>query len=339
MGKVLCFGELLLRLSPGENWLQDNDLPAFVGGAEANVATALALWGQDVGYCTALPDNYISKQLAIYLEQKNIDTSSIHYSGNRIGLYFLQQGTDVKHSGIVYDRANSSFAELKKGMINWDSVFEGVDWFHLSAIAASVSQSAADVCEEALIAAQKKGIVVSLDLNYRNKLWQYGKQPADVMPNIAKYCDLIMGNVWAAHKMLDIPLNEEWVKHDSKDHFLQQAAETSKQIKKSFPKVRAVANTFRFDKGNGITYYTTLFNDQLYVSAEYESDKVIDKVGSGDCYMAGLIYGRLNEMDPQAIVDFATAAAFSKLFIKGDTTTQSVQEIKATIRHGQATAN
>jgi 2-dehydro-3-deoxygluconokinase len=140
MNKVLCFGELLLRLSPSAegDWLQRNQLPAFVGGAEANVATALALWNQPVGYCTALPDNFLSKQLAGYLQQKNIDVSPIHYSGDRVGVYYLQQGTDVKHSAVVFDRAGSSFAQLQKEMINWDKVFKGIHWFHFSAIAASL---------------------------------------------------------------------------------------------------------------------------------------------------------------------------------------------------------
>src|SRR5690606_20683682 len=136
---------------------------------------------------------------------KNIDTSAIHYSGSRVGLYYLQQGTDVKNSGVIFDRAGSSFAQLKKGMINWDEVFEGITWFHFSAIAAALSQSAAEVCEEALQAASSKGITISVDLNYRNKLWQYGKQPIEVMPGLVKYCNLVMGNLWAANVMLGIP--------------------------------------------------------------------------------------------------------------------------------------
>jgi 2-dehydro-3-deoxygluconokinase len=339
MSKVLCFGELLIRLSPGDDWWRSDNMPAFVGGAEANVATALALWGQPAGYCTALPDNFLSKQLSAYLSQKNIDTSSVHYSGNRVGLYYLQQGTDAKHSGVVYDRANSSFAELKKGMIDWDKALEGISWFHLSAIAASLTQSAADVCEEALQAAEAKGITVSLDLNYRNKLWQYGKQPAEIIPKLAKYCDLIMGNLWAANTMLGIPLNDEWIANDSMDTYLQHALQTSEEIRKRFPKVKAVANTFRFDKGTGIQYYTALVKEKLYVSEEYKADKVIDKVGSGDCFMAGLIYGHCNNFSDQEILDFATAAAFNKLFIKGDTTPQTTEVIKASIRHGQATTN
>ena len=337
MSSVLCFGELLLRLSPsqGGDWLQKNSLPAFVGGAEANVATALALWGESSNYCTALPDNFLSKQLVDYLHQKNIGTSAIHYIGDRVGIYYLQQGADVKNSGVVFDRAGSSFAKLQKGMIDWDKAFDGINWFHFSAIAASLSLSAAEVCEEALQAAQQKGVTVSLDLNYRNKLWQYGKQPKDIMPNLVQYCDLVMGNIWAANTMLDIPLNDQWIAQDSKDAYLEQAMQTSQAIQKNFPRVTTVANTFRFDRDAGIQYYTALFKEQLYVSAEYSAIQVTDKVGSGDCFMAGLIYGSCNNFSAQQTLDFATAAAFNKLFIKGDTTDQTAETIQASIKkHG-----
>lgn len=335
MSKTLCFGELLLRFSPSADgeWLQHNITPAFVGGAEANVATALALWGQQVGYCTALPDNFLSKQLANYLSKKNMDTSAIHYSGSRVGVYYLQQGADVKNSAVIFDRAGSSFAQLQKGMIDWDKVLEGITWFHFSAIAAALSQSAADVCEEALQAASSKGIPISVDLNYRNKLWQYGKQPIEVMPGLVKYCNLVMGNLWAANVMLGIPLDESLIKKDEQQSYLQQATITSKTIQQQFQKVKTVANTFRFDRNEGIQYYTALFIDELFVSAEYTADKVLDKVGSGDCFMAGLIYGLSNGHAPQQALNFATAAAYNKLFIKGDTTNQTVNEITATIKN------
>lgn len=335
MSKTLCFGELLLRLSPSAegDWLQQHMLPAFVGGAEANVATALALWDQPVGYCTALPDNFLSKQLSAYLQKKNIDTSSIHYSGNRVGVYYLQQGTDVKNSGVVFDRTGSSFSQLQKGMIDWDKVFDGITWFHFSAIAASLTISASEVCEEALQAASSKGITISLDLNYRNKLWQYGKQPIDIMPQLAAYCDVVMGNLWSANVMLGIPLDDSLIKTDSKKTYFEQAVNTSKAIQERFPKVKTVANTFRFDRNEGIQYYTALYNGELFVSAEYSSDKVLDKVGSGDCFMAGLICGMSNGHATQQTLDFATAAAYNKLFIKGDTTNQTVNDINSTIKH------
>jgi len=330
--RVLCFGELLLRLSPDTegDWIAGNSMPVHIGGAELNVATALARWQQEVGFCTAIPDNYLSKQLLDYLSKNNIDPSPVQLRGNRIGLYYLPQGLDVKNAGVIYDRAASSFAELEPGVINWDKVFQGIDWFHFSAICPALSQSAADVCLEAVKAAHEKRITISLDLNYRAKLWQYGKQPADIMPALAEYCDLIMGNVWAAETMLSIPVDPDLKKKDIKDIYLQQAKQTSEEIVRQFPQCKSVANTFRFDHTGNIEYYTALYHDaQLFVSKEYKTETVIDKVGSGDCFMAGLIYGHLQNWDAQQIIEFATAAAFKKLFIKGDATTSSVEEIKS----------
>lgn len=334
MGKVLCFGELLLRLSPDTEgqWLNNLQMPVHVGGAELNVARALALWNIPVKYCTGLPDNYLSRQIVQTLEQSNIDASAIQYGGQRIGLYYLPQGLDVKNAGVIYDRADSSFARFQKNTINWDAILEGVSWFHVSAICPALNADAADVCEEVLQVCNKKGITVSIDLNYRAKLWQYGVPVHEVMMRLAPYCDIIMGNIWAAQTMLNIPVRSDITTIDKKEVYLEQALITSQTIVKQYPRCKAVANTFRFDH-NGILYYTTLYtNEQLLVSAAYTTETVIDKVGSGDCYMAGLIYGFYKQQAPQAILDFATAAAFQKLFIKGDATNKSVADINATIK-------
>ncbi|HYE56300.1 MAG TPA: sugar kinase [Chitinophagaceae bacterium] len=332
MQKVLCFGELLLRLSPDTegSWISSNNMPVHIGGAELNVATALARWKASSAFCTAIPDNYLSKQITGYLAQNNIDTTPIQFCGSRIGLYYLPQGLDVKNAGVIYDRAGSSFATLKPRTINWNNVLEGVGWFHFSAICPALSQEAADVCLEAMEAASKKNIFISVDLNYRSKLWQYGKQPHEVMPQLAKFCNLIMGNVWAAQTMLGIPVDPALVNKDQKDLYLQQARQTSEEITRRYSRCSTVANTFRFDHTGAIRYYTTLYHDgQWYVSRQYDTNKVIDKVGSGDCFMAGLIYGHLRQWDAQQIIEFATAAAFKKLFIKGDATTSSVEEIRS----------
>jgi 2-dehydro-3-deoxygluconokinase len=327
--QVLCYGELLLRLSPDteRNWLQNNSMPIFVGGAELNAATALAKWNVPVSYFTALPDNYLSKQILSDLNQKNINCSPVFFHGDRIGIYYLAQGLDLKNAGVIYDRANSSFATLRRGMLDWDLILKDVNWFHFSAICPAISADAADVCLEALQAASSKNITISVDLNYRSKLWKYGKQPLDIMPALAAHCDLIMGNVWAAENMLGIPVDADLER--KKQPFLRQSEKTSRAILKAFPKCSQVANTFRFDENGSINYYATLFKDnQLFVSKEHETDHVVDKIGSGDCFMAGLIYGNQNNLPPQEVIDFAAAAAFNKLFIKGDATTSSVEEIK-----------
>ena len=335
-GAVLSFGELLLRIAPDAdgNWLNDNALPTYVGGAELNVATALALWGVPSRYFTALPGNGLSEQIISYLRKKNIDTSPVYYHGQRMGLYFLTKGQDLKHDALIYDRANSAFAGLKPGMINWDNVLDDVSWFHFSAICPAVSQQVADVCLEALQAASSKGITISVDLNYRSRLWQYGKQPQDVMPGLVQHCDVIMGNIWAAEKMLGIEVLGDIHESGQKSIYLKEALSSSERIIKQFPKCQAVANTFRFDEADDIRYYTALFTDgHFYNSHEYCTTAIVDKVGTGDCFMAGLIYGFYNNQSAQQTLDFATAAAFTKLFITSDATTKTVEEIIGAIQY------
>jgi 2-dehydro-3-deoxygluconokinase len=330
--KVLSFGELLLRICPdvAGNWLAENNLPFYVGGAEANVATALALWGIPSAYLTALPDNMLAHQLAGYLEGRGIDTSRVLYQGERLGLYYLPKGKDVKNAGVIYDRAHSSFAALRPGMIDWDDVLQGVDWLHFSAISPALNGGVAAVCEEGLKAAREKSITISVDLNYRAKLWQYGVAPTAVIPGLVEYCDLVMGNLWAAEKMLGIPVDGGLVDGGLKEDFLQHALWTSKQIIERFPRVRQVAKTFRFDWGEkGVHYYTSFFSDgRLYSSQEYSSDEIVDKVGSGDCFMAGLIRGLYRRQPVAEMLEFATAAAFLKLFIPSDATDQPADEVE-----------
>jgi len=333
-GAVLSFGELLLRLCPDAagNWLGENTLPFYIGGAELNVATALALWGVPSKYFTVLPANHLSGQLINYLEQRNIDTSPIFYDGQRIGLFYLTPGTDMKHSALIYDRAGSAFAGLMPGMVDWDRVLSDVSWFHFSAICPAVSQNVADVCKEVLEAAAKRNITISVDLNYRSKLWQYGKSPLEIMPGLVKHCNLVMGNIWAAENMLGISVDPDIHQLADKFKYLGASQTTSKKIMDLFPACKAVANTFRFDDDH-IKYYTTLFNgDKLYISQEYESGTITDKVGSGDCYMAGLICGFYKDLGLQQTLDFATAAAFQKLFIAGDATNKRFDEIYKTIK-------
>jgi len=334
-GKILSFGELLLRITPdaGGAWLSDNQLPVYVGGAELNVATALALWDLPSSYFTALPDNGLSAQIIKHLTDKKIDTSPVFYGDGRLGLYFLTSGQDLKHDALIYDRAGSAFANLKPGVIDWDKALQGVSWFHFSAICPAISQNVADVCLEVLQAASKKQITISLDLNYRSKLWKYGKNPVEVMPQLAKYCDLIMGNVWAAETMLGIPVEPNIHESGQKSIYLKEALNTSEHIMLQYPRCKAVANTFRFDASSEINYYTTLFTTgDFYSSQEYQSDKVVDKVGSGDCFMAGIIYGFYNQNSPAEILEFATAAAFAQLFIKSDATDKTVDDIKTAIK-------
>ena len=326
MKKIFCFGELLLRISPAaNNDLAANPMQLYVGGAEANVATALAGWGVPVKYCTALPDNFMSRHVIHYLEYQGIYTSSILFSGNRIGIYYLERGADLKGS-VVYDRENSSFSQLKRGMINWEKVFQDVSWFDFSAISPALTENVADVCLEALEVASKMNITISVDLNYRSRLWKYGKQPIEVMPQLVQYCDVVMGNIWSANTLAGTRIDEYIHDKKSKQAYLDHAQTTSEDMIQKFPKCKVVANTFRFDNAaSDILYYTTLYKDgQQYSSPEYTAHRVIDRSGSGDCFMAGLIFGLSKYHAPQDVVNYATAAAFGKLQEIGDATGQDV---------------
>jgi 2-dehydro-3-deoxygluconokinase len=344
--KVLSFGELLLRICPDGDgaWLKENALSCHVGGAEANVATALALWGIPSAYFTVLPENLMGHQLTDYLGERGIDTSRVIYQGARLGLYFLPKGKDLKNAGVIYDRDHSSFSDLQPGSIDWDKVFLDTTWLHFSAISPALNSRVALVCEEALRAASEKNITISVDLNYRAKLWQYGCAPVEVMPGLVEYCDLVMGNLWAVDKMLGIPVSPSITENSGKEEYLAHAEKTSREIMRRWPKVKMVAKTFRFDREGlgstgrpgteaGIRYYTALYaGGRLYQSKEYLADRIVDKVGSGDCFMGGLIYGQYSGMGYQETLEFATAAAFQKLFISNDATNQRVEEIEKFIQ-------
>ena len=335
-GAVFSFGELLLRMSPALNrkWIHTANMPTYVGGAELNVATALSNWNVPARYCTALPDNYLSKEIIDEIAAKGIETSAIHLSGSRIGIYYLPQGADLKNAGVIYDRAYSSFAELTPGTIDWDKVLDGCYWFHFSAISPALNETAVAVCKEALQAATNKGLQISVDLNYRSRLWKYGKKPVEIMPELAAYCDMIMGNIWSAAELLGTSIDKPLVEKDSRDAYLEHAGKTSAEIQAKFPRCKYVANTFRFDKGNGIRYYASLDTGQAqFVSAEFSTDSVVDKIGSGDCFMGGLIYGMYNEHHPAQVINYAAAAAFGKLQEKSDATSQRIENVQEILKN------
>lgn len=326
ISKVLCFGELMLRISPASDTESEkHPFLLYMGGAEANTATALAGWNVPVKYCTVLPDNFMSEYIMNYLEYRGIYTSSILYSGNRVGLYYLDRGADLK-SSVIYDRDRSSFSELKRGMIDWDKVLRDVSWFNLTAISPALNANLADVCLEALEAATRKNITTSIDLNYRSRLWKYGMEPTEVMPALLEHCDLVMGNIWSANSLLGTFIDADIHEKGNREVYLDHARATSEEIISRFPRCKTVANTFRFDQdSDNLLYYTSLYtNGVQYNSREFRTKGVIDRSGSGDCYMAGLIYGFYNRHQPQDIVNYATAAAFGKLQEQGDATDQDI---------------
>ncbi len=330
-GQVLTFGELLLRIcmDPDEKWLTDHHVPCWVGGAELNVASALALWGVPVRYLTALPANDLGDQIRSYLQKKGIDTGSVIRSEGRLGLYFLSEGKDVKHSAAIFDRADTAFSRLQNGMVNWDAVLDGISWLHVSAIVPGISEPLAELCLQAVQAAAERQIRISFDLNFRASLWGYGKDPIAVIPPIAAFCHVIMGNIWSSNRMLGTYLDENLESGTDKLDLICHAAQTSEEILARNPRCEMVANTFRFDHQDGIRYFTTMSarGKDIMVSREFRGNRVADKVGSGDSFMAGIIYGSMSGLSPRESLDFATAAAFMKFYIPGDSTTATVSEI------------
>jgi 2-dehydro-3-deoxygluconokinase len=331
--RIACFGELLLRLSPmlNKEWIATNQIPCFIGGAELNVATALAKWGMDVKYISALPQNYLAEEIIDQLQQFGINTQSIIRSGERIGTYYLAQGKDLKNAGVIYDRKYSSFSELKPNTIHWSELLGDAEWLHFGAINPALNENIVALCHEALQAAQQKGMMVSIDLNYRSKLWQYGKKPIEVMPEIVNACDIIMGNIWAAHHLLGIPVKA--TEKFNKAEYLEHSTFTANTIMERFPKCKIVSNTFRFDNGKGIDYYASFHQGKFqFVSKSFNLLEAKDKIGSGDCFMAGLIYGISHHLASQDIINFAAAAAIGKLREVGDATQQTVNDVLNTIQ-------
>ena len=326
--KVCCFGELLLRFALPNQWLSKEKLPYYVGGAELNVATALANWGATTSYITSLPDNYLGKEIAQYIDKTGISIQDILYAGKRVGIYYLPEGNDVKSQGVIYDREHSSFSMIQPGTINWDAVFEDCNWFHFSAIIPALNSNLALVCKEAVEAADAKGLTISVDLNYRNKLWQYGVKPLSIMPELVKYCNVIMGNMWSAESLLGVRSPIHSSDGLSEVALSEAAVKSMRSLKESFPKASAIAYTHRLPE----KYWGVLHYDQKdFISNLHNVKDAVGQVGSGDCFMAGLIFGFYQAHEPQQTLEFATAAAFNKLFIPSDCTTSTVHDINKTL--------
>ncbi|MFT3980596.1 MAG: sugar kinase [Ferruginibacter sp.] len=329
---ICCFGELLMRFSPAMHgkFIAEHSMPVFIGGAELNAATALSLWGESTRYVTALPAHYLAQEIVQFVQEKNIDTRHIKYCGERIGSYYLPQGTDLKHSAVIYDRNYSSFSTLQPGDLDWNAILEGVGWFHFSAISPALNENVAAVCLEGAKAAREKGITVSIDLNYRSKLWQYGKQPTEIMPDLVAQCDVVMGNIWAANSLLGIEKTIEESVGKSREELSAAAAASMQLVMKAYPSVHTMAYTFRLDED----YFACLHHkDAFTVSQQYDIRQVVDKVGSGDCFMGGLIYGLINELPNDDTINFAATAAILKLQQTGDATTSTLELVKNTMKH------
>ncbi|HAZ00774.1 MAG TPA: 2-dehydro-3-deoxygluconokinase [Marinilabiliales bacterium] len=331
MKKVVTFGEIMLRLSaPGyERFFQSPVLNTAFGGGEANVAVSLANYGISTKFVTRLPKNDIAVSCIRELRGFGINTDEIIFGGDRMGIYFLENGAVSRASNVIYDRAHSSISEIKPGMIDWDKVLEDTDWFHWTGITPAISQGAADVCLEAIQKANEKGITVSTDLNYRKNLWKYGKKPIEVMPALVEGCDVILGNEEDAACVLNIyPEGVDIIRnHIDADAYLS----VSKKIMNQFPKCKKVITTLRGSvSANHNTWSGVLYNGkELFKAPNYQITHIVDRVGGGDSFMGGLIYGLLTfPDDDQKALNFAVAASCLKHTIYGDYNRVSVAEVE-----------
>ena len=333
MSTVITFGEIMLRLStPGYlRFGQARQFDATFGGGEANVAVSLANYGIDAKFITRLPDNDIAKSCIKDLRSYGVDTSGIVFGGDRVGIYFLETGAVARPSKVVYDRANSSIATIQPGMIDWKKVFEGADWFHWTGITPALSQGAADVCLEAIKAANALGVTVSCDLNYRKNLWKYGKNAGEIMPALVEGCDIILGNEEDADKVFGIRPEGFDVTATGGAIDQKRFQSVGEQLMKRFPRAKKVIITLRGSiNANHNTWGGVLWDGKtLYQSPRYDITHIVDRVGGGDSFMGGLIYGLLTYTgDDQKALNFAVAASCLKHTIFGDYNQVTVAEVE-----------
>lgn len=323
----------MLRLATPDylRFSQATTLSATFGGGEANVAVSLANYGVDVEFVTRLPKNDIAAACVGELRKYGVGVNNIVYGGERLGIYFLETGAVARPSKVVYDRAHSSISTIEKGMIDWEKVFEGADWFHWTGITPAISASAAEVCLEACQAANRLGVTVSCDLNFRKNLWKYGKTAAEVMPALVECCDVILGNEEDAEKVFGI--KPEGFDVTATGGEVEQAAFESvcRQMMERFPRAKKVIITLRGSiNANHNTWGGVLFDgEKLYASPRYDITHIVDRVGGGDSFMGGLIYGlREYAGDDQRALNFAVAASALKHTIYGDFNLVTVAEVE-----------
>ena len=308
--KVVTFGEIMLRLAPEGyyRFVQAASYGATYGGGEANVAISLANYGMDASFVTKLPAHEIGQAGVNSLRQFGVDTSKIVRGGDRVGIYFLEKGASQRPSKVIYDRAGSAIATATTADFNWDEIFEGADWFHFTGITPALGDNVAEICLEACKAAKAKGITVSCDLNYRNKLWSKEKA-GQVMGELCKYVDVCISN-----------------EEDANDVFGIKSEGTELTDRFGFKKVAITLRTSI--SANDNKWAAMLYeNGESYFSKEYLMH-IVDRVGGGDSFGGGLIYACLNDYAPQDTIEFAVAASCLKHSIEGDFNQVSVSEVQ-----------
>ena len=282
MKKVVSFGEIMLRLAtPGYNrFIQSNSLNATFGGGEANIAVSLANYGIPTEFVTRLPENDIADWCKSELRKYNVGTQHIIRGGERVGIYFLETGAVARASKVVYDRAHSAIAEIRPGMIDWEAVFSDAQWFHWTGITPAISQGAADACLEAIKVANKMGITVSTDLNFRKNLWRYGKTAQEVMPELVKGCDVILGNEEDFEKVFGIKPEGFDVTETGGEIDAREFESVCRQAMAMFPRAKRVITTLRGSiNANHNTWGGCMYSDKMYISRRYDITHIVDRVG------------------------------------------------------------
>lgn len=333
--KIVTFGEIMLRLAPPslQRFTQCTSFESTFGGGEANVAVSLANFGLETEFVTRLPKNDIATACIMNLRKYNVGVDHIITGGNRIGIYFLEYGAVNRASKVIYDRSGSSIAEIEPGMIDWNKVFADTRWFHWTGITPAISEGAAKICMEAIKVANSKGITVSCDLNFRKNLWNYGKKASEIMPELVNGCDIILGNEEDAEKVFGIkPENVDVTKAEVEAFAYESVCS---QLMKKFPRAKKVIITLRGSiNANHNTWSGVLFDGKkLVVAPQYDITHIVDRVGGGDSFMGGLIYGLLTYVhDDQKALNFAVAASCLKHTIHGDFNLVSVAEVEALMK-------
>ncbi len=333
MKNVVTFGEIMLRLAPQGflRFSQANSFDVIYGGGESNVAVSLANYGIPVQFVTRLPKSDIGNCAMMEMRKQGVGVDHIIYGGDRLGIYFLETGAVSRGSKVIYDRAHSAMAEIKAGMIDWKEVFKNTQWFHWTGITPAISQGAADACLEAVKVASDMGLTISTDLNYRAKLWKYGVDSQQIMTELTSYCDVILGNEEDAEKHFGI--KPEGLDITKQGHEVKAEAFLSvcQQMMEKFPKARKVITTLRGSLSASHNTWAGVLYDgsKLYESRQYQITHIVDRVGGGDSFMGGLIYGLLayNGNDQKAL-DFAVAASCLKHTIYGDANLVSKDEVE-----------
>jgi 2-dehydro-3-deoxygluconokinase len=331
MTRVVTFGEIMMRLSPPGNlrFTQARSFDVIYGGGESNVAVSLANFGLEVDYVTRLPKNDLGEACLQFLRQYAVGTRHIVRGGDRLGIYFLEHGAVQRGSKVVYDRSGSSLATIEPGMMDWEAIFEGAAWFHWTGITPAVSEGAAQVCLEAVRAARARGLIISTDLNYRAKLWRWGRPASEVMTELVALCDIAIGNEEDAAKVFGIHAPDTDVTSGKLD--AEKYSHVCRELAELFPGLKTIAITLRSSiSASHNNWGAVLWHaGKLFFGPAYEITHIVDRVGGGDSFVAGLIYGLLTYQDDmQRAVNFAVSASALKHTIFGDFNLASVAEVE-----------